>query len=204
MLTEGQLRDLTRLFQHGSDDASRALSTWLSRPARVSVEQVEQLALADATAVLGDEDAPVCACTMALEGRCTGQLILSFDDPSGLALADILLGRPAGTSREWGPVEESAALETANIVGCAYLNTLSRDFPDRGTDSQELLPSPPRFSRDFAAALMQFALMDQAMSADLVFLTRTEFHIDGSPVNWSLLFVPDAASLSVLREILVA
>jgi len=141
---------------------------------------------------------------MRLRGRCTGQLILAFDDQSGLALADILLDRASGSSRDWGPVEESGALETANIVGCAYLNSLSRDFPDRGADSQELLPSPPRFTRDFAAALMQFALMDQAMSADIVFLTRTEFHVDGLPVNWSLLFVPDSASLSTLREILPA
>src|SRR5689334_865993 len=151
MLSQRQLSDLTRLFQHGSDDASRALSTWLSKPARVSVERVEQLALADATTVLGDEDAPICACSMGLRGRCTGQLILAFDDKSGLELADILLGRRSGASADWGPVEESAALETANIVGCAYLNSLSRDFPDRGSDSQELLPSPPRFTRDFAA-----------------------------------------------------
>ena len=40
------------------------------------------------------------------------------------------------------------------------------------------------------------------MASDLVFLTRTEFRIEGAPVNWNLLFVPDAESLATLTEML--
>src|SRR5262245_40320426 len=111
MLTEQQLADLTTLFRHGSDDASVALSRWLGRSARISVEQVEQVPLSEATAVLGDADGPMCFCAMALEGRLTGELILAFDDDSGLALADLLLERPVGSATAWGEVEQSAALE---------------------------------------------------------------------------------------------
>lgn len=202
MLPEQQLRTLTILFRHGSDDASAALSKWLGRPARISVEQVEQIPLAEATEVLGNEESPVCSCSMTLIGRLSGQLLLVFDDSSGLALADLLLSQPVGTSNAWGEMQQSAALETANIIGCAYLNSLSRCVPDSGSWSPEMLPSPPRFTRDFAAALMEFALMNQAMASDLVFLTRTEFRIENAPVNCNLLFVPDAGCLSSLRELL--
>jgi hypothetical protein len=51
-------------------------------------------------------------------------------------------------------------------------------------------------------ALMEFALMNQAMSSDFVFLTRTEFRIEDTPVNCNLLFVPDADCLSALDSIL--
>ena len=199
MLTEAQLAELTLLFRKASDDASVALSAWLDRPARISGEDVEQIPLADATDVLGDPELPVCCCVMGLSGRISGQLLLAFDDAGGLALADLLLGQPLGTSAAWGELERSAALETANIIGCAYLNSLSRRFPDPGPEPHDLIPSPPRFVRDFAESLLQSALMNQAMASDFVFLTRTEFHIADTPVDCSLLLVPDAECLLRLR-----
>ena len=48
-----------------------------------------------------------------------GQILLVFEDAAGLALADLLLRQPLGTSTAWGELERSAADETANIVGCA-------------------------------------------------------------------------------------
>jgi chemotaxis protein CheC len=204
MLSDAQLLALTIVLRHGEDEASAALAKWLDRPARVAIEQVEQLPLAEATAVLGAPDSPLCACAMALHGRLTGQLLLVCDDASGLALADLLLGHPVGTATAWGEVEQSAALETTNIIGCAYLNALVHFFRASEGIPCELVPSPPRFARDFAASLLQFALMNQAMASDVVFLTRTEFCIEGAPVNWNLLFVPDPDSLATLRDLLTA
>lgn len=201
MLIDQQLAVLTILFRHGADEASVALSKWLGRSAHISVEQVEQIPLTSATSVLGNSDAPVCSCAMTMKGRIAGQLILVFDDVSGLALADLLLGHPVGATTRWGEMEQSAALETANIIGCAYLNALAKYCHD-GAASHEMLPTPPRFARDFAEALMQFALMNQAMASDVVFLTRTEFRMDDAPVHWNLLFVPDADCLPALKEVL--
>ena len=202
MLTEQQLVALTILFRHGADDASAALSKWLGRPARISVEQVEQVTFDQVGELLASPESAICACVMAMRGRVTGQLILAFDDASGLALADLLLSQSVPTATSWGEVEQSAALETANIVGCAYLNALARFFHDGDASSHELVPTPPRFVRDFAASLLEFAVMNQAQVSDLLFLTRTEFSVEGSPVNWSLLFVPDAEWFSALREML--
>lgn len=202
MLIDRQLAALTIIFRHGADEASVALAKWLGRRARISVEQVEQIPLTKATSVLGNSDAAVCSCAMTMKGRVTGQLILAFDDASGLALADLLLGNGVGSSTSWGEVEQSAALETANIIGCAYLNALAKYFHDKPSVHDDLLPTPPRFVRDYAEALMEFALMNQAMASDVVFLTRTEFRIEDAPVNWNLLFVPDADCLPTLKELL--
>jgi chemotaxis protein CheC len=139
---------------------------------------------------------------MGLTGRITGQLILACDDASGLALADLLLGREAGTSKEWSDYEQSATLETANIIGCAYLNALFRSFSGSDPNERPLLPSPPRFVRDFADSVLQFAVMDQAMTSDVVLLTRTSFHIENSPVDCSLLLIPDSRSLLTLQAVL--
>ena len=59
-----------------------------------------------------------------------------------------------------------------------------------------------RRERDFAESLIQFALMAQIVTSDHALLARTQFHIDGTPVDWTLLLVPDVASMSSLRELL--
>jgi chemotaxis protein CheC len=72
---------------------------------------------------------------MGLTGRLSGQLLLVFADTAGLALADLLLNQPIGTTTAWGALEQSAAQETTNIVGCAYLNALAAHLPlDRAAD----------------------------------------------------------------------
>jgi chemotaxis protein CheC len=201
MLTTSQLHLLTNYLRLGAADASIALSRWIGRNALISVERVEQLGLQDATSVLGVSEEPVAACIMTMNGHLTGQLIMLFDDASGLALTDILTEQPVGTAKIWGELERSAALETANIIGCAYLNAISRLLRD-GHSSHEILPSPPKFHQDYAQSLLQFALMDQAMASDTVFLTETQFSIENSPANWVLMFVPDAESLPHLESIL--
>jgi chemotaxis protein CheC len=130
-------------------------------------------------------------------------MILAFDDASGLALAGMLLDEPPRTTDGWTDMATSAALETSNILCCAYLNSLSRTLSKFG-ESPELLPSPPTFRRDFAESLMEFVLMGQAVASDHVLLARARFEIDETPVNWILLFVPDAPSKSRLAQLLPA
>jgi chemotaxis protein CheC len=202
LLTSQQLRAFGSVLHRGAAEASAALQRWLDRPALVSVDAVEQLDLHDATEILGTDEAPLCFCAAEVTGRLSGEFILAFDDASGLALADILLHQPPGTARQWDELETSAALETTNIVGCAYLNVLVRLLPPAPGATSQLLPSPPRWRRDFAASLLQFALMSQAVTTNHVFLARSRFQIDGTPINWTLLFVPDAASVRELGRLL--
>jgi chemotaxis protein CheC len=202
LLTNQQLQALGSALRRGAAEASAALEAWLERPTLISVEAVEQLDLHDATNALGVDEEPVCFCSAEMTGRLAGELILAFDDASGLALADMLLHQPLGTACRWDEMETSAALETTNILGCAYLNSLSKVLPAAPHGTSELIPSPPRFRRDFAESLLQFALMAQAVATNHVFLAKSRFQVDQTPVNWTLLFVPDAESVRELRNLL--
>ncbi len=187
------LTSQTDLFERAASEASAALSSWLGRPSSITINQVSVLPIPKAVGVLGAFDTPLVACAMQITGLFSGLLVLTSDDASGLALADILLGREIGTSTEWTEIEQSAAVETANIIGCAYLNAMAIDQQATpGTPADALLPSPPWFTRDFAAAVMQGILMTQASVADDVFLTHTDFRVDDMPGKCSLLFIPDA------------
>ena len=202
ILTDTQRRLLRMIFDRGAEGASHALSQWLGEEVRLAISDIELAELAQASELLGPSDTLVAACAMGLNGRLTGSLILVFEDQSGLALVDLLLRQPVGTTTSWGELEQSAAKETTNIVGCAYVNALAAHLPNAGMDSGELVPTPPTFLHEFAGSLLQFALMEQALELDQVLLIRSEFagSRQGLNLNWTLLFIPSRAALDELAS----
>lgn len=201
LLDERQMALLKTVFHQGSAEASHALAKWLEKPAVVEIDTIEQLPLPEATELLAASDKTICFCSAEISGLLAGEMILAFDDASGLALTDMLLGQAQGTADEWTEMATSAAMETTNILCCAYLNALSSQLSKAG-ESSELLPSPPKFSREFAGSLMEFALMGQAIASDQVIAVRTRFEIDTTALNWTLLLVPDAETVSRLPQLL--
>lgn len=200
-LSPAQTRLLSTIFERGAEAASRALTQWLGRTVHLAVSEVDQVELAELTDLLGPADETLAVCAMGFSGGLDGQLLLVFDDRSGLSLVDILLRKPAGTASAWGDLERSAATETANIVGCAYLNALASHLPGRG-DEFPLMPGPPQFRHEFAGSLLQFALMEQMLAFERVLLIKSQFACEDGRLDWILLFVPTAESLGRLTEVL--
>jgi chemotaxis protein CheC len=197
-LSEGQHRLLTAAFGRGAEDASRVLARWLGRSVRLEVSAVEQLSMEEASEVLGPGETLVAVCAMEIRGALDGLLLLVVEERSGLALVDMLLGQSPGLTTEWGELEQSAAKETANIVGCAYLNSLAARLPTSSAEQGALRPGPPSFRVEFAASLLEFVLMDQAMSRDRLILIKSRFTTEGASLDWFLLFVPGASAFGGL------
>lgn len=200
--TGPQLEQLERAFHRGAAESSAALGKWLSVPTSISIEAVDQCPLESATGILEEGEAAVCMCLMQMQGTFTGQMVLAFDDASGLAMSDLLLARPPGTAVEWGEMEISSALETMNIAGSAYLNGIARDLSERGSERVHLLPTPPTFLRDFAESLLETAFLMQAATGSQIVFARAKFELRGNPLRWTFLLIPDPPSLKRLSEIL--
>jgi chemotaxis protein CheC len=208
-LNQPELDLLEAAFHQGSRDAATALSSWIERAAVVEFDSLEQRPIEQATSLLEAGDRPICACSTDVNGPIRTEFLLAFDDASGMRLTDLLLdqspdtegggGDPGGRQHEWSEMAVSAALETTNILACAYLNALVRRFAGDGA-SVELIPSPPQFKRDFADSLLQFAVMGQAIAWDHVLVARTRFEVAGEAVDWRLLFVPAAETMSLLFD----
>ena len=201
MLDAEHLELLRRTLHAGSKNATIALSDWIGKPSVVQIDTVDQMPLQEATAVLPVGDEPICLCSMELVGMLSGEMMLLFDDASGLALVDMLTDQPMDTTTQWTDLAKSAALETTNILCCAYLNALSQSL-SRSGDATELVPAAPKFNRDFAESIMQFAFMGQAVDLDHVVVAKTRFEVQGFQVQWILLFVPDSESMSRLHRLL--
>jgi chemotaxis protein CheC len=205
------------IFDRGAESASQALSKWLGHEVRLATSEIELVELEQAAGLLGPADALVAAGTMGFAGRLTGLILLVFEDRSGLALVDLLTRQPIGTTTSWGELEQSAAKETTNIVGCAYLNALAAHLPGSvpsaaaaadttpgRTGGDELVPTPPTFVREFAGSLLEFAVMEQVLELDQVLLVHTQFEAaaEGLNLDWTLLIVPSRASLDELAAAL--
>ena len=185
------------ILETAAQGAAHALSVWLGRRVEMAMTAVDEVELAGASDLLGPADRLVAVCGMELKGWLGGELLVVFEDATGLALADLLLGRPRGTSLAWGELEQSAACETANIVACALLNALAEQLPDETRD-EPLVPSPPAFRHEYAGSLLEFALMNQAMLSDRVVLTRSRMTADGEALSLWLLYVPGGPAFQAL------
>ncbi len=196
---------LQRLIGEGIANATGALSSWLDSPIELSHLVIEEVELADVGDQLGPGETLVVSCSMHVTGRQSGLIVLIFEDQSGLALSDMILRRPVGTAKSWNELERSAAQETANILGCSFLNHMATQLPDDGQTSSmasgALIPSPPKFRRDFAASLLQGIVMDQATMVDRILLIRSQFRASGAPLAWWLLYVPSGESLAEFRRL---
>lgn len=199
---ESQIAELTKAFHRGAAAASSALGQWLNANVQMAVDGVDLCPLSAAIGVLGDGDLSICMSLMEMRGSLSGHMLLAFDDASGLALSDLLLGRASGTGHEWGEVEISCVQETMNIAGSAYFSGVAKDLTARAKTKVELVPSPPLFLRDFAESLLESAFMDQALASSDVLFARTRFDLADQPLRWTFLLIPDPPSLGRLSELL--
>ena len=188
-----------RALHRISDHLSDTLSTWLGKPTVILLDDLIRVPFAEAVSTLGHGGQPVCCCCIELTGAVKGCLILVFSDREGLALAQILTGSLADEEDGWNELRISAVLETANILGSAYLNCLS-GILSSDESTVELLPSPPVFQRDFPECLMQFALLQQAATGENAVFNRTRIEIAGDDLHCTLLFIPDANTFDTISS----
>ncbi len=178
------LAGLRELFASATHDASAAMCRWTDGIITIALDEVRQVALEDVAVELAVGDEPLTMVVMTLDGPRGGSIILMFDDRSGRQLAASLLGRQAGDEPEWSELEKSALMETGNILGCAYLNALTRLV------GMDLRPSPPCFIQDFGASVLQQALMTQAAAGNSLLLCDIGFQRKGETLDWRVVFVP--------------
>ncbi len=192
------LADLKELLASATHDASAAMCRWTNGIITVTLDEVREVPLESVSQAVAVGDAMLTMVVMTLEGELGGALIVMFDDVNGRQLAASLLGREAAGEGAWDDLEQSALMETGNILGCAYVNALTRLI------DQDLRPSAPYFIQDFGASVLQQAMMTQAAMADDVVLCEIAFHRKGKKLDWRVVFVPTPALHAALARALHA
>jgi chemotaxis protein CheC len=189
---------LYELFASATHDASAAMCRWTNGLITVTLDQVREIALEEVSAELEIGDELLTMVVLTIGGEVGGNLILLFDNVNGRQLAASLLGREPGTEPEWSELEKSALTETGNILGCAYVNALTRLI---GTD---LMPSAPYFIQDYGASVVQQAVMTQALTSDRLLLCQIGFRRKDEQLDWRVVFVPTQGMQEAMQRSLHA
>jgi chemotaxis protein CheC len=195
-LKELQLDALREVANIGAGHAATALSQMTNRTIMINVPEVNVLALEDVSELLGRPDEIVAAVLMHMMGDLTGRTLVLFPEGSALSLCDILFRKPAGSTTEFGVMEQSGLKEAGNILASAYLNALS-DFM-----GMMLVPSVPSLVVDLSAAVLTTAYLNFGHDRDYVFCVETSFRVEGAaePLRGHFLLLPDLPSLRAIFD----
>ena len=181
---DGRLEFLHCFFSAATHEASAAMCRWTGGMISMRLDEVREIPLEEVCIEFDFGSDLLTMVVLSLQGDLGGEMILTFDECNGRQLAATLLRRDVVEEPEWTALEKSALMETGNILGCAYMNALTKLV---GT---QLIPSPPTFLQDYGASVLEQALMPQAMTCDNVLICRTTFERQGEELNWNVFFVP--------------
>ena len=196
-----QLDALREVANIGAGHAATALSQMTGGTIMISVPQINIARLEDVPPQISGPEEPVAAVLMNMLGDLTGRTLLVFPKPTAMRLSELMLRRPAGSSKDLGELEQSAIKEAGNILSGAYMNALS-DFM-----GLMLLPSPPSLAIDMSTAVLTTAYLQFGTDRDYVFCVESEFFMQDlkEKLRGFFLLLPDFASLqAILRAVRVA
>jgi chemotaxis protein CheC len=200
-LKPNQLDALREVANIGAGHAATALSTMTGGTIMISVPTINIARLEEVPPQISGPEEPVAAVLMNMLGDLTGRTLLVFPKPTAIRLSELMLRRPAGSSKDLGELEQSAIKEAGNILSGAYMNALS-DFM-----GLMLLPSPPSLAIDMSTAVLTTAYLQFGSDKDYVFCVESEFYMKDidEHLRGFFLLLPDMASLqAILRAIKVA
>lgn len=179
-----QLRILEQLFSLATHDVTAAMCLWTGGQVSLSLDELREVDIIEACSVLGMDDQRRTMVALDVEHDVGGQILMAFDEVHGRRFAAEILGEATPADGPWTEMEKAVLMETGNILGCAYMNALARVL------QLDLIPSPPYFIQDYAAAVLQQIVQKQAMTADRLLVCRTNFQRSGEELQWQVLFIP--------------
>ncbi len=200
-LKPNQLDALREVANIGAGHAATALSQMTGNVIMITVPKIQVTRLEDVPAQLNSEDEPIAAVLMHMMGDLTGRTLLVFPQPTAVRMAELMLRRPIGSSKELGVLEQSAIKEAGNILAGAYMNALSEFM------GLMLLPSPPSLHIDMSSAILTTTHLQFGSDRDQVVTVETEFMLKEADeqLRGFFLLLPDPASLhAILRAVRLA
>lgn len=191
-LSNEQLSKLKLLTSNAGVEASSIFSKWLRTSVTIKMDNAELIPFEDVVAKAGGGDEISIGLYMSIDKGISGSVLFMFNEKSAFELIDILIGRELGSTKKIGEMEKSALQETANIVGCAYLNSIGTNM------GATIVPSPPVLIHDLTQSIMDTVLMEQAQFQNESLFIQTEFYSVHGKLDWNFFFLPIMDSLSEL------
>jgi chemotaxis protein CheC len=177
--------------------ASDALSKLIGRPVGVNVRKTEVRKIEELEPLVGIEDV-VAGIYLPVTGDIKGGALLVFPQDATFALSDLLVKRPAGTTRKMTELDESAIKEVGNIISGNYLTVLSN------TLQIKIIQHLPSFSFDMFGAIASQIITEFAQKTGNALVVEIEFTFNPETLKAYFLLLFDVEQFSVILSALEA
>ena len=194
LLSKEDLAVWTWLVSKGIGNAMQGLSAMIGTEIVVSNLKLKQIAVKDATDLLGGPECMVVGIYLTISGDATGHLMLAHDPKIAFNLIDMQMGLPPNTTQELGEMEKSIMGEMGNITGSFFLNALA------DATNMTLTPSPPAVMIDMAGPILDVALTKIMQEQDEVLVVETSFGTADRHIDGTFLVMPTMEFLSAILK----
>jgi chemotaxis protein CheC len=175
----------------GMGHAATALSQMLGKKIHLSVPKAKIMALAELPRMTGDPGNPVAGLVYTVLGDVNGKMALIFPGVSALRLADMLLKRPAASSRVLGEMGQSAVKEAGNTLVGAFMASLNEFL------KLKLLISLPELVSGKVGGFLD-GVVRSAGEASRAICVEARLGAASEAIGVCFILIPDEASLQAI------
>lgn len=172
------------LISRGVTNAVVGLSQMAGQDIKVIDVIVKKVPVKDITELFGGPEALIIAVYLEICGKDNGHMVVVYEPNVAFDLVDMLLGQPAGTTKELSDMERSALGEVGNIMGSFFLNYIS------DTTGLQFKPSPPAVMMDMAGAVLDGTLASLLAYNDTTYIMESLFGTKDHQVAGTFLVLP--------------
>jgi chemotaxis protein CheY-P-specific phosphatase CheC len=131
---------------------------------------------------------------MNLEGGLSGGFLFLIPDDAAKQIVAWLMRKSDPSSIVFDDLSYSALKETANIIGSAFLNSLTRQL-----DCQ-IFPSSPFILHDIAGSILDSLLAERAATESQSLMIEVSFISTESSFAWGMYFMPEWQPMEQILE----
>ena len=173
----------------GAGNATTALSQMINTKVDMQVPKVELLGFQELPDIVGGAEKIVVGILVNLEGDVDGMMMFMVDKVCAHNQVDILMGKkPSNDDSDFDEISLSALQEIGNIIGGAYLNSLS------SLTNLVITESIPYLSVDMAGAILSVPAIEFGKIGDKALLIQSRFLDDDMSVDGFFILIPTLES----------
>lgn len=132
-----------------------------------------------------------------LLGDVMGDIFLFMGNMEAAAMADLMMGNPAGTTSQIREYEASALKELGNITSGVIITEMAN------TLQLSMMLTTPNYSSDFATAVVDQVLISYAENGSDAYAMHIPFNVEGHLISGFFLILFDKMSLDLILSRMV-
>lgn len=193
-LSKLEVDALKEISNMGAGHAANALSQMINTKIEITVPDFDIIPLEQFPKAVGGQESAVVGTYVQLQGDIVGTVMFLFPIEYALSLADVMLGREVGSSKELSEMDSSALQEVGNIMASSFANAIS-DFL-----GFKIIPTPPAIAFDMAGALLNFLIAELGQKVEEAIFFNTTFITPQREIIGHLLLSPEPESMEKILE----